>query len=208
MTQNQAIRSSWRLLPLPTCCRLVLLFSLLAAPACLPAQAPLSSRPSADVAVTFIAERSLKAATSQNFWMQGGSAEAGATLAHGVGLALRYTGTHTSSIGTTGVPLTLSVIAAGPRYRWHPQHRLVPYGETLFGVALGSDSLFPQAGGATTTAHSFALDLNAGLDYKLSPRIALRPLNVGYLRTTLPNATNNLQNTLQLSAGLVLRFGH
>jgi len=187
--------------------RIALSMLLLTASTSLVAQTAASSPFGGDVAATFIAERSLKANTTENFWMEGGSAEAGFNVTHGVGFAADYTGTHTSSIGTTGMPLTLSVVVFGPRYRWHQRKRVSVYGEALFGVAFGSDSLFPGPAAATTSAHSFALELNGGLDYKLSRRFALRVLDVGYLRTTLPNATDGQQNTLRLGAGVVWRWG-
>jgi outer membrane immunogenic protein len=190
---------------LRTSARIVLCILLLAGTGL--AQAQSTHGPSGDLAVTFISQRSLKADTGQNFWMEGGSAELGFNLLHGLGLAVGYTGTHTNSIGSSGVPLTLSVIALGPRYRWHADHRLSVYGESLFGYANGSDSAFPAASGSVSTASSFAFQLNGGLDYRLSPRVAVRALDMGYLRTTLPNATDNVQNTIRLGAGLVFRFG-
>ena len=162
---------------------------------------------SGDIAVTFIGQRSLNADTGQSFWMEGGSGELGFNLIHGLGLAADYTATHTNSIGSDGIPLTLSVIAFGPRYRWHANHRLSVYGEPLFGYASGSDSAFPAATGSVSTASSFALQLNGGIDYRLSRHFAVRPLDFGYLRTALPNGNDNAQNTLRLGAGLVFRFG-
>jgi outer membrane immunogenic protein len=163
--------------------------------------------PRADVAVSFIAARSLKASTSQDFWMEGGSAELGINLWRGIGVVLDGTGLQTGSIGSSGVPLVLTTVTIGPRYRWHAEHRYSIYGQALIGEASGSNSVFPTLSGATSNASSFALQLDGGLDYKLSQFFSIRALNVGYLRTTLPNGTNNVQNTLRLGAGLVFRFG-
>lgn len=190
---------------LPTSTRIALSILLLTSAGL--AQTQAAHRSSGDFAATFIGQRSLKADTSQNFWMEGGSAEVGFNIMHGLGLAADYTGTYTSSIGSSGVPLTLSVIAFGPRYRWHAKKKVSVYGETLFGYANGSDSTFPAASGSVSTASSFALQLNGGLDYRLSSHFAVRALDVGYLRTSLPNAADNVQNTLRLGAGLVFHFG-
>jgi len=190
---------------LPPSTRIALWILLLAGTGLTQAQAVRG--PLGDLAVTFLGEHSLKADNGQSFWMEGGSAELGFNLFHGLGPAADYTGTHTSSIGSSGVPLTLSVIAFGPRYRWQANHRLSVYGESLFGYAHGSDSAFPSASGSVSTASSFALQLNGGLDYRLSRRFSIRALDVGYLRTSLPNATDNVQNTLRLGAGFVFRFG-
>jgi hypothetical protein len=190
---------------LPTSIRIVLCMLLLAGTGL--AYAQNTQGPTGDLAVTFIGQRSLKADTGQNFWMEGGSVETGFDIRHGWGVAVDYTGTHTSSVGSGGVPLTLSVIAFGPRYRWHTNHRLSVYGEGLFGFADGYNSAFPAPSTSVSSASSFALQINGGIDYRLSHSFAIRALDVGYLRTTLPNATNNEQNTLRLGAGLVFRFG-
>jgi len=165
------------------------------------------SPPRADVAISFIGARSLKASTSQDFWMEGGSAELGINLWRGIGVVLDGTGLQTSSIGSSGVPLVLTTVTVGPRYRWHAEHRYSVYGQALIGEASGSDSVFPSTSGATSNASSFAFQADAGLDYKLSRNFSIRAVNVGYLRTKLPNGTNNIQDTLRLGAGLVFRFG-
>ena len=48
--------------------------------------------------------------------------------------------------------------------------------------------------------------MGSGLDVNLSPHIALRAIQANWLRTQMPNSTNNLQNSLQLGSGLVFRF--
>jgi hypothetical protein len=166
-----------------------------------------SSQNKLDLAVTYTAERSLKANASENFWMQGGSIELGADVAKGFGIAANITGTHSSSIGSSGVPLSLVTIAFGPRYRWHGGRKLSIYGEGLTGEADGFFSLFPSPSGTLPSSNSLATQLGGGIDYRLSDRFAIRALDAAWLRTQLPNATDNIQNTLQLGAGLVVRFG-
>lgn len=160
-----------------------------------------------DLAVTYTAQRSLKATTDQNFWMRGGSIELGANVWKGWGVAADLTGTQAGSIGTSGIPLSLVTTTFGPRYRWRAPHKLSLYGEALVGEANGFRSLFPAANGAQTGANSLALQLGGGLDYRLHNRYAVRLLDAGWVRTRLPNATNNVQNTLRLGAGLVVNFG-
>ena len=50
------------------------------------------------------------------------------------------------------------------------------------------------------------LKAGGGMNLNLKPHLALRLFEADYLRTQLPNSTNNAQNNLQLGAGLVLRF--
>jgi hypothetical protein len=161
-----------------------------------------------DLSLTYIGERSLKANTSRNFWMQGGSIELGANLWRGWGIAGDVTGTHTSSIGTGGPPLSLITTTFGPRYRWHPDKRLSIYGQGLIGEANGFRSIFPATGGSQSDANGFATQLGGGIDYRLSSRIAFRVLDAAWLRTQLPNSTDNIENSLRLGAGVVLRFAH
>ena len=171
----------------------------------MPAQAPHSGR--LDLAFSYVGERSVKAGTSQNFWMQGGSIELGANVWHGWGIAADVTGTHASSIGSGGVPLSLVTTTFGPRYRWHADHRLSVYGQGLIGEANGFHSLFPTPFGSQSSANSLAVQVGGGVDCRLSSHFAIRVIDAAWLRTQLPNSTDDVQNTLRLGAGIVMRFG-
>jgi hypothetical protein len=193
----------------PTSFRITLCMLLFSAAGTLHAQALAQAQPPRlDVSVTYAAERSLKANTSQNFWMQGGSIELGANVWHGWGIAADITGAHASSIGTSGVPLSLVTATFGPRYRWHADRRLSLFGEGLIGEANGFRSIFPTPAGSQPEANGFAAQIGGGIDYKLSDRFAIRVLDAAWSRTQLPNSTDNVQNTLRLGAGFVLRFAH
>lgn len=163
--------------------------------------------PRVDLAVSFLAERSIQANTALGFWAQGGSLELGADLFHGFGAAANVSGVHTASIGAGGVPLSLVTTTFGPRYRWHNGHRVSPYGEALLGEADGFRSLFPSSAGADSSASSLALQVGGGVDLTLSHHVAVRVVEASWQRTRLPNGTNARQNSLQLGAGLVARFG-
>jgi hypothetical protein len=188
---------------LPTSFRITLCILLLAGTSSLQAQ---SSQNKLDFAATYAAERSLKSNTSQSFWMQGGSVELGANIWHGLGIAAGATGANSSSIGTSGVPLSLVTVTFGPRYRWHADHRISIYAEGRIGEANGFRSLFPAKTGQQSEANGFASQVGGGIDYRLSNRFAIRALDAAWSRTQLPNSTDNVQNTLWLSAGIVLRF--
>jgi opacity protein-like surface antigen len=181
--------------------RIALASLLLASTAASHAQA----KPDVDLAVTYTAQRSLKASSTQNFWSQGGSIEAGASLWRGLGPAANLTGTHSASIGSSGVPLSLITATFGPRYR-HDVKKFSFYGEALAGVAHGFNSTFPTTTNATDSANSVALQLGGGIDYAVSSHLALRALDAAWLYTQLPNGTNNTQNSLRLAAGLTYRF--
>ena len=139
--------------------------------------------------------------------MQGGSVELGMNLWHGLGAAASLTGTHAGSIGSDGIPLSILAFTIGPRYRWHAGHRLSLYGEGLFGVAHGFDSQFPVTGSTfKSSSNSFAVQLGAGIDYRLTRHLGIRPLEAAWIHTQFPNTTDDEQNTLRLGAGLVFRI--
>jgi len=191
---------------LPTPFRIALCLLLLACTGWLRAQEPAPR--SLDLAVLYLAERSLKANTSESFWMQGGSIELGANVARGWGIAADVTGIHAGSIGTSGIPLSLVTSTFGPRYRWHAGRRLSLYAQGLIGEANGFRSLFPTAAGSQPEANGFAVQVGGGADFSLSDRFAIRMIDAAWSRTQLPNDTSNVQNDLRLGAGVVLRFAH
>ena len=197
--------NSGRFSNVSTLSRIALCMLLLTGTAALWAQTPGPQR--IDLGVTYIAQRSLRASTTQNFWLEGGSAELGLNVWHGVGPVVNFTGGHTGSIGSSGVPLAVLTTTFGLRDRRHAGKRVSIYGEGLFGFASGSGSVFPAPSGAKSSATSFAWQVSGGVDYRLSGRFAVRALDIGYLHTALPNGTDNVQNILRVGAGLVVRFG-
>jgi len=185
---------------------LVVLCSLLL-PAASVLRAEKASALNIDAGVTLIAERSLRSATPDNFWMEGGSIELGATVWRGLGIAANVSGVHTSAVGRTNIPLSLVTVVFGPRYRWHANHRISIYGEGLVGEADGFNSLFPAMTASRARANGFDAQAGGGLDYHLSQHIAIRAIEAAWQHTQLPNGTNDVQTTLRLGAGLVLLFG-
>ena len=163
-----------------------------------------------DASVSYVSMRSLKAASTENFWMQGGSVALGMPVWRNLSVAGNLTGTHASSIGSSGVPLSLITVTAGPRYRWQAKPKWSLYGEALFGVADGFNSVFPGSYGRATDsrATSFAMQLGGGADVRLRHGFFVRALDVGYVRTQLPNGTDGVQNSLRIGAGVGLILGH
>jgi len=166
-----------------------------------------------DLAINYSAERASQT-SGQSFWAQGGSAELTATFYHGLGITADVTGTHAANISSSGVGLTLVTTTFGPTYTWAlPRHRSSPgalrfHGESLIGIANGAASVFPEPSGAQSGASSLALQIGGSADLELSRHFALRLVHADWLRTQLPNATTNVQNTLQFDGGIVFRFPH
>jgi opacity protein-like surface antigen len=126
----------------------------------------------------------------------------------GLGLAADIGVEHTGNENDAGYGLTLTTFTAGPRFVLSHARKLQPFAQALFGLAHGSGSQFPQGDSLESSANSFALDLGAGADYSLNKRISVRILQLDYLRTALPNNSNDWQNNLRVGAGLTLHFAH
>src|ERR1700723_896288 len=168
-----------------------------------------------DLAVTYDALHT-NHITSQNFWMQGGAIELGAQFYRGLGIVARVEGDHAGTGTTTGEPLSLVTTVFGPRYTMETRsHRYAIFGEGLVGISNGFHSQFSEGSGpvgsgnagTTSSSNVLAVDVGGGLDVRLNHHFAVRAFRASYLRTQFPNTTTNLQNSLSLSAGLVVRFG-
>ena len=172
------------------------------------AQQPVKATPRFEAAATYDLSGA-NLTTGSGFWMQGGSASLAGGITHHFSAVAELSGLHSGSIIGVQVPLSLVTIAFGPRYRWSAgpkAHDLSIFGQALVGETHGFDSVFPAAGGANASASSVAFELGGGIDLGLGHHAALRLVQANWLRTSLPNATTNVQNNLLLDAGVVLRF--
>jgi hypothetical protein len=91
----------------------------------------------------------------------------------------------------------------GPRFNWR-HSRLTPYAQFLFGGAYAwSDPKY------ATSQNAFATAAGGGLDYRLTDRIAIKPIQVEYVMTQIDSANGfgSHQNDVRYSAGVVLRLG-
>jgi opacity protein-like surface antigen len=191
------MRITFRHLLLPAVCALAVSAA---------AQQPVRATPRFEAAVTYDASGA-NLTTGNSFWMQGGSASIAAGLTHNFSAVADFSGLHSSGISGSQLPLSLVTIVFGPRYRYRTKtHDLSLFGQALIGDAHGFDSTFPAAGAPTASASSVAFELGGGIDLGLKHHIALRLIQANWLRTSLPNATTNVQNNLLLDAGLVFRF--
>ena len=95
----------------------------------------------------------------------------------------------------------------GPRLNFRTS-RITPYVQFLFG---GADEwgVINQAG-VSTTQNGFAMAAGGGIDINISRHFAIKPVQLEYLMTQVPQLASNLnsvQNNLRYSAGIVYRFG-
>lgn len=143
--------------------------------------------------------------SGSRFWLQGGSVQIYGRFRRGWGAVADVTALHTGNMNSSGVGLDLVTVTAGPRYTWTRNHFAV-YGQLLLGEANGLNSIFPSSNGVNLSDHSLALQLGGGINRTFSKRVAVRVIEVDWLRTQLPNSTTNVQNNLKLGAGIVFRL--
>jgi len=179
--------------------------ALMAQTATLAGQVPADSLGHIEVAVNYTAMRA-NVITSDSFWMQGGSVQVHGQFWRGLGVVADIAGQHTTNINSSGVALDMVTATFGPRYTWSPAHsRYSLFGEGLVGDAFAFNGLFPTASGPDTGSFDLAVKGGGGINLWLSRHVALRALEAYWLRTQLPNTTTNVQNNLQLGAGVVIR---
>jgi opacity protein-like surface antigen len=156
-----------------------------------------------------------------------------------VGIAGDVSGTITQPFlagsGVTGVPTGSSYsIMAGPVVSYRKIRKLTPFVHALFGwnrTSLSAGTLTSTSGtpigtmpfpvssvGVTFT--DFAMAFGGGLDYKVTPRFALRPLQLDWYRTslnlnsfygtafndTLVQGFETKERNLRVSTGIVVNF--
>ena len=143
------------------------------------------------------------------FNVSGGNATFAWPLASGkFALAGDVTIADAGTVSSSGDNLTLSTFTAGVRYLPPMKSRTFqPFGQVLAGLAHSSGTLVQGANpGAANAGAAFAGDFGGGLDLRVNPRFSIRLVEADYLLTTFDNGTNNHQNNLRISAGVVIRF--
>lgn len=158
------------------------------------------------VAVLYNSTRS-QTIGSTSFWMQGAGMQIEGRFYRGLGAVADVTGSHIAAIGSTGVGLDLVTATFGPRYTWTlGRGKYEVFGQALAGTGIGFNSVFPGAGGASSSSYNLAVKMGGGMNVEFTPHVALRALEADWLRTELPNSGGNAQNNLSLSAGIVIRI--
>lgn len=171
-----------------------------------------SSTGNVSMALTYAASHS-NHIDGTEFWLQGGSLSTNAQFYRGLGIAASATGFHSGG-DTVHAPLDLFTIAFGPSYTVEAGRHLSVFGEALLGEAHGFHSVFSTGSGplpslvygTTDSANALALQTGGALDLRLRGHLAIRIVQVSYLRTQLPNGGSNLQQNLGIAAGFVLRL--
>jgi opacity protein-like surface antigen len=143
---------------------------------------------------------------ARSFSLNGGSAQAIYHVNDWLSGVADFGGYHNGNILGTRADGTLSTYLFGPRISGRSFHRILPFGEALFGVAHAGANIV----GTGVSRNAFGMAVGGGIDYRLNNRFSIRPLQVDYLLTRFREGTivtgNQNQNNLRASAGIVIHF--
>ena len=141
----------------------------------------------------------------------GGSGYVEYNLNHVVGLVADLGANYIGNVNGFPVDNTTFTYLFGPRFNWR-MSRVTLYTQTLIGGARFSNAYDPGSPMPVlgTSENTFAAAIGGGVDYRLTDRIAVKPIQLEYLMTQLPSSyanVNQVQNNLRYSAGIVFRLG-
>jgi len=138
------------------------------------------------------------------FWMQGGKAEFSAAFTRGFSVIGELAAQHVNGINSANQDLGLVTYLFGPRFSYRKYRGFTLFGQALIGGVHGFDAYFPNTNGSAVTPDAFAMAAGGGLNLGVSRHLAIRPVQMDYLRTQLPNDAGNRENSLRLGAGIVI----
>ncbi len=166
---------------------------------------------SVDLGVTFAGERSKPDPSLCCFWLKGGGLDVAATFWRGFGIAASVTGDHSADYLPSTDENRISWVV-GPRYtfqawkrhaRAEDQRRLQLFGQGLVGVAYGFNTRFSNG---ATSASELAVQAGGGLNFYLTKRFGIRPIDIEFVRTQIGTTGFSTQNDLRLATGLTWHF--
>jgi peptidoglycan-associated lipoprotein len=140
------------------------------------------------------------------FSMNGFSGEFATGVGHGFSMVADVGGYHQGNVNSSGLSLWVVSYLFGPRLSYRRSKHWTPFAQFLAGGAHGSGTLYGTTAGASGSANAFSLSAGGGLDWNATRHLSMRLFQVEYLNTRLPNASNNIQNNLRVTAGVVFRF--
>jgi opacity protein-like surface antigen len=166
---------------------------------------PTAARQEIDLAVTYNGFYSHLTST-ESFWQQGigGDVHVALTRTRHWGIAADVARQSSDNVAGSGVNLSQVTFGVGPRYTLRTT-RWTLFGDALIGKAYATENAFPSAPGVQSSANSIAIQGGGGADYILTSHFSIRAIEAHWLRTSLPNGTTNVQNSLQAGAGFVYR---
>jgi outer membrane immunogenic protein len=136
------------------------------------------------------------------FSMNGGVGTFAYNAPHGLAIVADISGGHSNAVSGTPQSISLITYLAGPRFNWQlGSSRYTPYGQVLIGESTElSNYAFSQS------VSGFAFMPGGGVKIRLSPHVGVN-VEADWLHSDIPNNSNNRQNDLRVSTGLIFRFG-
>jgi opacity protein-like surface antigen len=133
------------------------------------------------------------------FNANGGGGQLEYNVTKWLGIVGDFAGYHVSAQPSAG---TFSYLF-GPRINFRRKRQTVmPFAHVLLGGMTANGNI-----GRVGSQTVFAMTIGGGLDVKVSPSVAIRPVQVEYLMTTFSDGLNNRQDNFRFGAGIVFRFG-
>jgi Outer membrane protein beta-barrel domain len=161
--------------------------------------------PKIDASVSYSYLRANPATTGLgDFNLNGGSASVAYNFKDWLSGVADFGGYHVGNANGVNVDGTLATYLFGPRITYRTR-RFSPFAQALFGTAHAGSGVF-----GTSNSHSaFASAFGVGIDWNVRDRFSIRPLEVDYLLTHLPeigNGNTQTQNNVRVSTGIVFHF--
>ena len=196
--------------------RLVLLLLLTLAAISGSRAAAQESQIPADLGVSFLQERTkfVGSGTDTYFMLRGAKVDFAYSLAKSIGLVVSGTGLSTVNLRGSLDVEQISFMA-GPRYTWNWGH-ITPtasnrkgglFVEGKVGYVIAISGSYPVDGRILSNASSLTYLGGAGVNLHVYDRFDLRPIELEYVRSQLPNGGTNVQNSLRLGSGINFHFG-
>ncbi|WP_420239421.1 hypothetical protein ACOBR2_07585 [Telmatobacter bradus] len=168
-----------------------------------------------DLGLTVAGERGQDSASSAGIWMRGGAVDLTALRPKGYGAKVSASIEYAPHVASN-VGVNTRLFVMGPVYdrsldKFLPSKRpelkqLHLFGEGLLGAVEGFNGVYPAQSQSNSDADAFAVMAGGGLNLDMKQRGGLRLLQVDYVRTGLPNNSNNVQNNLRIGFGANIRL--
>lgn len=185
--------------------KLKLVVSLLALATVFGISASAQELPKIDVSASYSYFRAIPSSPLlSDYSLNGGTASAGYNVKDWLSGVFEFGGYTVGTANGANINNHLLTYMAGPKLT-HRGRRFSPFGQVLVGAATAGSGVF-----ATSNSHTgLATDFGVGLDWNYRERFSIRPIQVDYLLTHLPEIGNSntlTQNNVRYSAGIVFHF--
>lgn len=141
-------------------------------------------------------------APSATYIGEGGGGQLKYNAKNWLGVVGDLSGFYATSAGNGAFAGAFLAYLLGPRMNFR-RGKFTPFVQALFGGVRTTDGIAQSTG----TENNFAMTTGGGIDFKLSRRVSLRPIQAEYFMTKIPDGLKNRQDNLRIGAGIVLRLG-